>query len=105
MKIGRRGSLTTYVTLTGIQGHVAYPHEASNPSTPLIKILDKLKSWKLDNGTNNFQPSNLEITKVSTDSNADNVIPATASATFNIRFNNKHTYTTLKKEFFLLPSK
>ncbi len=100
MKIGRRGSLTTYVTLTGIQGHVAYPHEACNPSTPLIKILDKLKSWKLDNGTNNFQPSNLEITKVSTDSNADNVIPATASATFNIRFNNKHTYTTLKKRIF-----
>ena len=97
MKIGRRGSLTTYVTLSGIQGHVAYPHEACNPSTPIIKILDKLKSWKLDSGTNNFQPSNLEITKVSTDSNADNVIPATASATFNIRFNNKHTYTTLKK--------
>lgn len=97
MKIGRRGSLTTYVTLSGIQGHVAYPHEACNPSTPIIKILDKLKSWKLDKGTNNFQPSNLEITKVSTDSNADNVIPATASATFNIRFNNKHTYTTLKK--------
>ena len=97
MKIGRRGSLTTYLTLSGIQGHVAYPHEACNPSTPLIKILDKLKSSRLDNGTNNFQPSNLEITKVSTDSNADNVIPAIASATFNIRFNNKHTYTTLKK--------
>ncbi len=100
MKIGRRGSLTTYVTLSGIQGHVAYPHEACNPSTPIIKILDKLKSWKLDSGTNNFQPSNLEITKVSTDSNADNVIPATASATFNIRFNNKHNYTTLKKRIY-----
>lgn len=98
MKIGRRGSITTHLTLTGTQGHVAYPHEACNPSTPLIKILDKLKSTKLDNGTINFQPSNLEITKIGTDSNADNVIPATSSATFNIRFNNKHNYSSLKKK-------
>ena len=98
MKIGRRGSITTHLTLSGIQGHVAYPHEACNPSTPLIKILDKLKSTKLDNGTNNFQPSNLEITKIGTDSHADNVIPATSSATFNIRFNNKHNHSSLKKK-------
>ncbi len=98
MKIGRRGSITAYLTLTGIQGHVAYPHEACNPSTPLIKILDKLKSTKLDNGTKNFQPSNLEVTKIGTDSNADNVIPATSYATFNIRFNNKHNYASLKKK-------
>ena len=98
MKIGRRGSITTHLTLSGIQGHVAYPHEACNPSTPLIKILDKLKSTKLDNGTNNFQPSNLEITKIGTDSYADNVIPATSSATFNIRFNNRHNYASLKKK-------
>jgi succinyl-diaminopimelate desuccinylase len=98
MKIGRRGSITTHLTLSGIQGHVAYPHEACNPSTPLIKILDKLKSAKLDNGTNNFQPSNLEITKIGTDSYADNVIPATSSATFNIRFNNKHNHSSLKKK-------
>jgi len=98
MKIGRRGSITTHLTLSGIQGHVAYPHEACNPSTPLIKILDKLKSTKLDNGTNNFQPSNLEITKIGTDSYADNVIPATSSATFNIRFNNRHNHSSLKKK-------
>ena len=98
MKIGRRGSITAHLTLSGIQGHVAYPHEACNPSTPLIKILDKLKSTKLDNGTNNFQPSNLEITKIGTDSHADNVIPATSSATFNIRFNNKHSHSSLKKK-------
>ena len=98
MKIGRRGSITAHLTLSGIQGHVAYPHEACNPSTPLIKILDKLKSTKLDNGTNNFQPSNLEITKIGTDSYADNVIPATSSATFNIRFNNKHNHSSLKKK-------
>ena len=96
MKIGRRGSITTYLTLAGVQGHVAYPHEACNPSTPLIKILDKLKSMVLDKGNQNFQPSNLEITKMSTDSNADNVIPSTASATFNIRFNNKHTSQSIK---------
>jgi succinyl-diaminopimelate desuccinylase len=98
MKIGRRGSITARLTLSGIQGHVAYPHEACNPSTPLIKILDKLKSTKLDNGTNNFQPSNLEITKIGTDSYADNVIPAISSATFNIRFNNKHSHSSLKKK-------
>ena len=98
MKIGRRGSITTYVTLSGTQGHVAYPHEACNPSTPLIKILDKLKSMVLDKGNANFQPSNLEITKMATDSNADSVIPSTASATFNIRFNNKHSYASLKKK-------
>jgi len=98
MKIGRRGSITIYVTLSGTQGHVAYPHEACNPSTPLIKILDKLKSMVLDKGNANFQPSNLEITKMATDSNADNVIPSTASATFNIRFNNKHSYASLKKK-------
>ena len=98
MKIGRRGSITTYVTLSGTQGHVAYPHEACNPSTPLIKILDKLKSMVLDKGNANFQPSNLEITKMATDSNADNVITSTASATFNIRFNNKHSYASLKKK-------
>ena len=98
MKIGRRGSITAHLTLSGIQGHVAYPHEACNPSTPLIKILDKLKSTKLDSGTNNFQPSNLEITKIGTDSYADNVIPATSSATFNIRFNNKHNHSSLKKK-------
>ena len=98
MKIGRRGSITAHLILSGTQGHVAYPHEACNPSTPLIKILDKLKSTRLDNGTNNFQPSNLEITKIGTDSNADNVIPATSSATFNIRFNNKHNYSSLKKK-------
>ena len=98
MKIGRRGSITAHLILSGTQGHVAYPHEACNPSTPLIKILDKLKSTKLDNGTNNFQPSNLEITKIGTDSYADNVIPATSSATFNIRFNNKHNHSSLKKK-------
>ncbi len=96
-KIGRRGSLTTHLTLKGKQGHVAYPHEASNPATPLLKILNLLKSKPLDKGNKSFQPSNLEITKINIDNTADNVIPASANATFNIRYNNLHTHNSLKK--------
>ena len=97
IKIGRRGSLTGKLTIHGVQGHVAYPHRANNPSTTLIKILDTLKNIKFDNGTNNFQPSNLEITKLNINNNADNVIPGSAEATFNIRFNDKHSSSSLKK--------
>ena len=64
MKIGRRGSITTHLTVIGKQGHIAYPLEALNPATPIIKILDELKSKALDKGNKNFQPSNLEITKL-----------------------------------------
>ena len=97
IKIGRRGSLTGKLTIHGVQGHVAYPHRANNPSTTLIKILDTLKNIKFDNGTNNFQPSNLEVTKLNINNNADNVIPGSAEATFNIRFNDKHSSSSLKK--------
>jgi succinyl-diaminopimelate desuccinylase len=97
MKIGRRGSITTHLTIIGKQGHIAYPLEALNPATPIIKILDELKSKPLDKGNKNFQPSNLEITKISIDNSADNVIPAKASATFNIRYNTLHTFSSLKK--------
>jgi len=97
MKIGRRGSITTHLTVIGKQGHIAYPLEALNPATPIIKILDELKSRPLDKGNKNFQPSNLEITKISIDNSADNVIPAKASATFNIRYNTLHTFGSLKK--------
>ncbi len=97
IKIGRRGSLTGKLTIFGLQGHVAYPHRANNPSTVIIKILKKLKDIKFDKGTKDFQPTNLEITKINIDNTADNVIPATAEATFNIRFNNKHSSTSIKK--------
>ncbi|MCI5053459.1 MAG: succinyl-diaminopimelate desuccinylase [Pelagibacteraceae bacterium] len=97
MKIGRRGSITTHLTVIGKQGHIAYPLEALNPATPIIKILDELKSKPLDKGNKNFQPSNLEITKISIDNSADNVIPAKANATFNIRYNTLHTFSSLKK--------
>ena len=98
IKIGRRGSITGKLNVIGTQGHVAYPHRANNPSDAMVKILKKIKEVKLDNGTKNFQPSNLEITKINIDNNADNVIPGVANAVFNIRFNNKHSSSSLKKK-------
>ena len=71
IKIGRRGSLTGRLTIIGSQGHVAYPHRANNPSSTLIKILKKIKDLKLDKGTKNFQPSNLEVTKINIDNHAE----------------------------------
>ena len=97
IKIGRRGSLTGKLTIFGLQGHVAYPLKANNPSTIIIKILKEIKDIKFDKGTKNFQPTNLEITKINIDNTADNVIPSTAEATFNIRFNNKHSSSSIKK--------
>jgi len=98
IKIGRRGSITGRLTIIGTQGHVAYPHRANNPSNTIINILKKIKEIKLDNGTRNFQPSNLEITKINIDNHADNVIPGSANAVFNIRFNNKHSSNSLKRK-------
>ncbi len=98
IKIGRRGSITGRLTVIGTQGHVAYPHRANNPSNTMIKILKKIKEIKLDKGTKNFQPSNLEITKINIDNHADNVIPRSANAVFNIRFNNKHSSSSLKRK-------
>ena len=98
IKIGRRGSITGRLTVIGIQGHVAYPHNANNPSNTMVKILKKIKETKLDKGTKNFQASNLEITKINIENHADNVIPGSADAVFNIRFNNKHTSNTLKRK-------
>ena len=97
IKIGRRGSLTGNLSIFGVQGHVAYPDRANNPSTTIVKILNELKKIKFDGGTKNFQPTNLEVTKINIDNNADNVIPQTAKATFNIRFNNKHSSRSIKK--------
>ena len=98
IKIGRRGSLTGKLTVIGLQGHVAYPQRANNPSTTIVKILKELKEIKFDKGTKNFQPTNLEVTKININNFADNVIPATAEATFNIRFNNKHSSKSIKSK-------
>ena len=98
IKVGRRGSLTGKITVYGTQGHVAYPHRANNPSTIIVKILKELKDIRFDNGTKNFQPTNLEVTKINIENTADNVIPGEAEATFNIRFNNKHSSSSIKKK-------
>ena len=98
IKIGRRGSMNGRLSIIGVQGHVAYPQRANNPSTALVQILNELKKIKFDNGTKDFQPTNLEITKINIDNLADNVIPGLANAKFNIRFNNKHTSSSIKKK-------
>jgi succinyl-diaminopimelate desuccinylase len=98
IKIGRRGSMNGRLSIIGVQGHVAYPQRANNPSTALVQILKELKEIKFDNGTKDFQPTNLEITKIDIDNSADNVIPGLANAKFNIRFNNKHTSSSIKKK-------
>ena len=96
IKIGRRGSMNGRLSVIGVQGHVAYPHRANNPSTALVQILKELKEIKFDKGTKDFQPTNLEVTKINIDNTADNVIPGLANATFNIRFNNKHSSNSIK---------
>jgi len=105
IKIGRRGSLTGKIEIIGMQGHVAYPHRANNPSTIIVKVLNELKNIKFDKGAKNFQPTNLEITKINIDNKADNVIPRVANATFNIRFNNKHSSGSIKKRINKILSK
>ena len=96
VKIGRRGSLTGTLTVTGVQGHTAYPHLADNPIPRLIRMLDAITSKDLDKGTEHFQPSNIQITSIDTNNPASNVIPSKATAKFNIRFNDKHTGDSLK---------
>jgi len=96
IKIGRRGSLTGYITQHGTQGHVAYPQHADNPVPKLVKLLSALTAQPLDHGTEHFQPSNLEITSVDVGNTATNVIPNSARAVFNVRFNDTFSPETLK---------
>ena len=91
IKIGRRGSLNGVVKVIGTQGHVAYPDLAGNPVPTMLKLLTALSSKKLDDGNENFQPSNLEITSIDVGNPAHNVIAETATAKFNIRFNTEHS--------------
>ena len=88
IKIGRRGSVNMWIDVPGTQGHVAYPHRADNPVPRLGRVIEALSALHLDDGTDAFPPSNLEFTAISTPTNASNVIPASATAQFNIRFNN-----------------
>ena len=95
MKIGRRGSMTAHFTATGVQGHSAYPHRAKNPLPALVRLMDRLASATLDEGTEHFDASTLAITTVDTGNPANNVIPASARATVNIRFNDAHSSASL----------
>lgn len=95
MKIGRRGSLVGLMTVHGSQGHTAYPHLADNPIPRLLRMLSAIVNHKLDDGTEHFQASTLEVATIDVGNTATNIIPAKASATFNIRFNDRHTSESL----------
>lgn len=96
IKIGRRGSLSGVVTVTGTQGHVAYPHLARNPIPGLLTLLSALENLTLDQGNERFEPSNLEIVNIEVGNSAFNVIPARAEGRFNIRYNDEWTLASLK---------
>jgi succinyl-diaminopimelate desuccinylase len=96
-KIGRRGSLSGTLIFRGLQGHVAYPHLADNPVPALIRAVSALTAEPLDNGSEHFDASNLEVTALETGNRAFNVIPAEARAQFNIRFNDLHTADSLRE--------
>jgi succinyl-diaminopimelate desuccinylase len=95
IKIGRRGSLNATVTVHGTQGHVAYPHRADNPVHRLVALLAALTAAPIDDGTKWFEPSGLQITSIDVGNPAANVIPGSATARLNIRFNDRHTGETL----------
>lgn len=98
IKIGRRGSLTGRITVHGRQGHVAYPHRAENPIPGLLRLASALIAEPLDGGTAHFDASNLEFTTIDVGNPATNVIPASAKAVFNVRFNDDWTAETLGAE-------
>lgn len=98
IKIGRRGSLTGYLTVKGVQGHVAYPEKADNPVPHMIALLDALERTVFDKGSAHFPPTNLEITTIDVGNPATNVIPANIHATFNIRFSDRWTIDTLQEK-------
>jgi len=95
IKIGRRGSLTAWFTVTGVQGHSAYPHRANNPLPAMMRLMDRLASHALDQGTEHFDPSTLAVVTVDTGNPATNVIPAQTHSAVNIRFNDIHSGESL----------
>jgi succinyl-diaminopimelate desuccinylase len=98
IKIGRRGSVSGMVTVQGVQGHVAYPHLAENPVRAALAMATELMEAPFDHGTDDFQPSNMEVTTIDAGNKATNVIPAKVSFAFNIRFNDAWTADTVKAE-------
>lgn len=95
IKVGRRGSINTWYTVHGKQGHVAYPHRAANPAPVIARLMARLDAHELDQGYDQFQPSNLEITTIDIGNTATNIIPAEARARTNIRFNPNHSGASL----------
>jgi succinyl-diaminopimelate desuccinylase len=102
IKIGRRGSLSGVLEVLGTQGHVAYPKLSNNPINTMVTICEKLKKTVFDKGNKNFQPSNLEFTSINVDNDAHNVIPSRAKSRFNIRYNNIHTASSLRKKINII---
>lgn len=97
IKIGRRGSMTARFTVTGVQGHSAYPHRANNPLNAMVRLMDHLASCELDKGTDHFDASTLAVVTIDTGNSATNVIPAQAKSTVNIRFNDSHSGASLTR--------
>ena len=97
IKVGRRGSQSGTLYIDGVQGHVAYPHRASNPVPDIARLIVAIADEPLDRGSSQFQPSNLEFTSVDVGNNATNVIPGQARAKFNIRYNDLHTQAGLRE--------
>ena len=95
VKVGRRGSFHAWITVEGVQGHVAYPHRAANPLTVLVALLHRLSTERLDQGVPDFQPSNLEVTEIEVGNPVANLIPARAKARLNVRYNPSWTGETL----------
>ncbi|KIC45208.1 succinyl-diaminopimelate desuccinylase [Ruegeria sp. ANG-S4] len=95
MKIGRRGSMTAWFTVTGVQGHSAYPHRAKNPLPAIARLMDRLASHELDTGSDHFDASTLAVVSIDTGNTATNVIPAQCSGAVNIRFNDLHSGESL----------
>lgn len=95
IKIGRRGSMTAWFTVTGVQGHSAYPHRAKNPLPAMARLMDRLAGHELDQGTEHFDPSTVAVVTIDTGNSATNVIPAQATSAVNIRFNDTHSGASL----------
>ena len=96
IKIGRRGSLNARITVQGVQGHVAYPARADNPVHHLVRALAALLAEPLDHGTDWFEPSSVQLTSIDVGNEATNLVPASASARCNIRFNDRHNGASLE---------
>ncbi|WP_170479340.1 succinyl-diaminopimelate desuccinylase [Ruegeria arenilitoris] len=97
MKIGRRGSMTAWFTVTGVQGHSAYPHRAKNPLPAMVRLMDRLATHQLDQGSDHFDASTLAVVNVDTGNSATNVIPAKCQGAVNIRFNDLHSGASLSE--------